>query len=67
LLASTYSTDGTHYLGLAPLPQFGGKDRARMVGMVNPSVTDQDLRRMQKAGVRGIRFNLSPLAPPRSI
>jgi hypothetical protein len=38
-----------------------------MVGMVNPSVTDQDLRRMQKAGVRGIRFNLSPLAPPRSI
>jgi hypothetical protein len=38
-----------------------------MVGMVNPSVTDQDLRRMQEAGVRGIRLNLSPLVPPRSI
>jgi predicted TIM-barrel fold metal-dependent hydrolase len=35
-------------------------DRARMVGVVNPPVTDQELRQMHDAGVRGIRFNLSP-------
>ena len=31
-----------------------------MVGVVNTSVTDQELRQMHDAGVRGIRFNLSP-------
>ena len=31
-----------------------------MVGVVNPSVTDQELRQMHDAGVRGIRFNPSP-------
>jgi D-galactarolactone isomerase len=54
---STYGTDNRAYLGL--LPQLGG-ERARMVGVVNTSVTDQELRRMHDAGMRGIRFNLSP-------
>ena len=58
VLPSTYGTDNTHFLAL--LPQLGGKDRARMVGVVNTSVTDQELRQMHEAGVRGIRFNLAP-------
>lgn len=58
ILPSTYGTDNSHYLAL--LPQLGGKERARMVGVVNTSVTDQELRQMHDAGVRGIRFNLSP-------
>ena len=64
ILPSTYGTDNSHYLAL--LPQLGGKDRARMVGVVNTSVTDQELRQMHDAGVRGIRFNLSPPAQPHS-
>ena len=63
VLPSTYGTDNSHYLAL--LPQLGGKDRARMVGVVNTSVTDQELRQMHDAGVRGIRFNLAPRAPRR--
>ena len=58
ILPSTYGTDNSHYLAL--LPQLGGKERARMVGVVNTSVTDQELRQMHDAGVRGIRFNLAP-------
>jgi predicted TIM-barrel fold metal-dependent hydrolase len=58
ILPSTYGTDNSHYMAL--LPQLGGKERARMVGVVNPSVTDQELRQMHEAGVRGIRFNLAP-------
>jgi D-galactarolactone isomerase len=58
ILPSTYGTDNQHYLAL--LPELGGKDRARMVGVVNTSVTDAELRQMHDAGVRGIRFNLSP-------
>jgi predicted TIM-barrel fold metal-dependent hydrolase len=58
ILPSTYGTDNSHYLAL--LPQLGGKDRARMVGVVNTSVTDQELRQMHDAGVRGIKFNLTP-------
>jgi D-galactarolactone isomerase len=58
ILPSTYGTDNSHYLAL--LPQLGGKERVRMVGVVNPPVTDQELRQMHDAGVRGIRFNLSP-------
>jgi predicted TIM-barrel fold metal-dependent hydrolase len=58
ILPSTYGTDNSHYIAL--LPQLGGKDRARMVGVVNTSVSDQELRQMHDAGVRGIRFNLSP-------
>jgi D-galactarolactone isomerase len=58
ILPSTYGTDNSHFLAL--LPQLGGKERARMVGVVNTSVTDQELRQMHDAGVRGIRFNLAP-------
>src|SRR5690349_19823952 len=58
ILPSTYGTDNSHYVAL--LPQLGGKDRARMVGVVNTSVSDQELRQMHDAGVRGIRFNLAP-------
>ncbi len=58
ILPSTYGTNNGPYLAL--LPQLGGRDRARMVGVVNTSVTDQELRQMHDAGVRGIRFNLAP-------
>ena len=58
ILPSTYGTDNSHFLAL--LPQLGGKERARMVGVVNTSVTDRELRQMHDAGVRGIRFNLAP-------
>jgi predicted TIM-barrel fold metal-dependent hydrolase len=58
ILPSTYGTDNSHFLAL--LPQLGGKQRARMVGVVNTSVTDAELRQMHDAGVRGIRFNLAP-------
>ena len=54
---STYGTDNRGYLGL--LPKLGN-DRTRMVAVVNTSVTDAELREMHAAGVRGIRFNLSP-------
>ena len=58
ILPSTYGTDNQHYLAL--LPQLGGRELVRMVGVVNTSVTDQELRQMHEAGVRGIRFNLAP-------
>jgi D-galactarolactone isomerase len=58
VLPSTYGTDNTHFLAL--LPQLGGEERARMVGVVNTAVTDQELRQMHEAGMRGIRFNLAP-------
>ena len=32
----------------------------RGIAVVNPSVTDAELKRLDEAGVRGIRFNLSP-------
>ncbi|MDQ2802572.1 MAG: amidohydrolase family protein [Pseudomonadota bacterium] len=53
---STYGTNNKAYLGL--LPELG-RDRTRMVAVVNTSVTDQELRGMHAAGVRGIRFNLA--------
>jgi predicted TIM-barrel fold metal-dependent hydrolase len=54
---STYGTDNRAYLGI--LPKLGS-DRTRMVAVVNTSVTDTELQQMHAAGVRGIRFNLSP-------
>ena len=53
---STYGTDNRAYLELIPKL---GTDRTRMVGVVNTSVTDDELQRMHAAGVRGIRFNLA--------
>lgn len=52
---STYGTDNR--LHLQALQELGAQ-RARMVAVVDTSVTDEELRRMQGLGVRGIRFNL---------
>jgi D-galactarolactone isomerase len=56
VLPSTYGTDNRGFLGLIPKL---GRNTTRMVGVVNTSVTDQELAEMHKAGVRGIRFNLA--------
>lgn len=53
---STYGTDNRCLLDA--LAQFGAE--ARGVAVVTPDVTDSELREMQAAGVRGIRFNLAP-------
>lgn len=53
---STYGTDNRCLLDA--LAQFGAE--ARGVAVVTPDVTDAELRGMQAAGVRGIRFNLAP-------
>ncbi|MEK8052981.1 amidohydrolase family protein [Ideonella sp. DXS22W] len=53
---SSYGTDNR--LLMASLAQFGG--RARGVAVVNTSVSDDQLRELHAAGVRGIRFNLAP-------
>ena len=37
-----------------------GPEEARGVAVVNTSVTDRELKDLHAAGVRGIRFNLSP-------
>ncbi|WP_233553480.1 amidohydrolase family protein, partial [Teichococcus wenyumeiae] len=52
---STYGTDNRlHLQAMREL----GPERARMVAVVDTSVTDAQLREMHEAGVRGIRFNL---------
>ena len=52
---STYGTDNRlHLQAMREL----GPERARMVAVVDTSVTDADLKAMHEAGVRGIRFNL---------
>ncbi len=51
---STYGTDNA--LLVEALGQFGAQ--ARGVAVVDTSVTDAELDRLHKAGVRGIRFNL---------
>ncbi|HYZ33985.1 MAG TPA: amidohydrolase family protein [Crenalkalicoccus sp.] len=52
---STYGTNNDAYLRLV---QVLGPERTRMVAVVDTSVTDAGLRRLNEAGVRGIRFNL---------
>ena len=52
---STYGVDNR--LLVEALGQFGA--RARGVAVVNTDVTDAELKRLHKAGVRGIRFNLA--------
>jgi len=52
---STYGTDNRlHLQAMREL----GPEQARMVAVVDTSVTDAQLREMHEAGVRGIRFNL---------
>ena len=53
---STYGIDNRCLL--FALGQFGLKT-TRGVAVVNPSVTDRELKDLHAAGVRGIRFNLS--------
>jgi predicted TIM-barrel fold metal-dependent hydrolase len=52
---STYGTDNSCLLDA--LSQFGGT--ARGVAVVDTSVTDAELKRLDAAGVRGVRFNLA--------
>jgi predicted TIM-barrel fold metal-dependent hydrolase len=52
---STYGTDNR--CALAALAALGAS--ARMVAVVNDSVTDAELKRLDGLGVRGIRFNLA--------
>jgi D-galactarolactone isomerase len=54
---STYGADNSCLLNA--LGQFG-LETARGVAVVNTSVTDRELKDLHAAGVRGIRFNLSP-------
>ena len=54
---STYGVDNRCLLDA--LRQFG-LATARGVAVVNTEVSDAELRRLQQAGVRGIRFNLAP-------
>jgi D-galactarolactone isomerase len=53
---STYGVDNRCLLDA--LAQFGPE--ARGVAVVNTGVTDAELKTLQAAGVRGIRFNLAP-------
>lgn len=57
---STYGTDNR--LHLAALAELGA-DRFRMVAVVPPEVTDAELRQLDAAGVRGVRFNLRLAGP----
>jgi D-galactarolactone isomerase len=52
---STYGTDNR--CALAALAAFGKS--ARMIAVVNDTVTDAELKRLDGLGVRGIRFNLA--------
>src|SRR4029079_943492 len=52
---STYGTDNRAHL--EALAAFG--PTARMVAVVNDKVSDDELKRLHAAGVRGIRFNLA--------
>lgn len=51
---STYGTDNSCLL--SAMAEFGGNVRG--IAVVDTSVTDQELRRLDQLGVRGIRFNL---------
>jgi predicted TIM-barrel fold metal-dependent hydrolase len=53
---STYGVDNRCLLDA--MQQFG-LETARAVAVVNTQVTDDELHRLQAAGVRGIRFNLA--------
>ncbi len=62
--ASVYGTDNR--CTLAALKHFGPQ-RVRGVAVIDPSISDAELRTMHDAGVRGIRVNLvTPGGPPVS-
>lgn len=53
---SAYGTDNSlHLQALEVL----GRDRFRMVAVVEPDISDSALRALDAAGVRGVRFNLT--------
>ncbi|MDO8249775.1 MAG: amidohydrolase family protein [Rhodoferax sp.] len=54
---STYGVDNS--LLVESIAVFG-LEHCRGIAVVNTSVTDAELNRLHEAGVRGIRFNLSP-------
>lgn len=54
---STYGVDNS--LLVESIAVFG-LEHCRGIAVVNTSVTDAELKRLHEAGVRGIRFNLSP-------
>lgn len=51
---SVYGTDNANLLSALKT----GGDRLRGIAVVDSSVTDEDLERLRRAGVRGIRFNV---------
>src|ERR1043165_6900607 len=53
---STYGTDNS--CTLAAIAAMGGS--ARGIAVVDQSVTDAELERLTKAGIRGIRFHMLP-------
>src|SRR5690349_3706724 len=54
---TAYGTDNR--CTLEAIERLGG-DRTRGVAVVDPSVTDAELDRLTKAGIRGIRFFMMP-------
>src|SRR5258706_54154 len=57
---STYGTDNR--CTLAAIATMG--DSARGIAVVDQSVTDVELERLTKAGIRGIRFHMLAGGPP---
>lgn len=54
---TTYGTD--HRCTLEAMAALG-RDRARGVAILDPGVTDAEIERLTKAGMRGIRFQMFP-------
>ena len=57
---SAYGTDNDRHLRAMEVL---GRDRTRMVAVVRPEVPEAELRRLDAAGVRGVRFNLTMPGP----
>jgi predicted TIM-barrel fold metal-dependent hydrolase len=53
---SAYGTDNARHLQALEIL---GRDRFRMVAVVEPAIPDAALRALDDAGVRGVRFNLT--------
>lgn len=50
--------NGTDHACLLDALRRLGLDNARGIGVVDPSVTDTDLRRLHEGGIRGVRFSV---------